>query len=228
MTDDPEGHARRIRGLCREGGWSLARVTPDVDPDWATKRDALADAYMRRLDADWGEQAARFEPGRTFRINITSGLREVLNEATPSDDHPGADTDAVVTGVHQPVTMPSNGADTEPVAGPGVAAAALREVAIRLARMPEVERELQQKVERLRLEVSATAMKVAIKEALEANRRPRRPKWTPRQNGRCVRPKRGEPRSIQTPRVISQGKRTRRRSPGSRSSLPLNTSGSAT
>ena len=58
---DAEDQARRIRGLAREGGWSLARVAPDLDPEyWEAKRDNLSDAYMRRLDADWGEQSARF------------------------------------------------------------------------------------------------------------------------------------------------------------------------
>ena len=61
MTNDPEGHARRIRGLCREGGGpSPGSPRTSTPTTWATKRDALADAYMRRLDADWGEQAARF------------------------------------------------------------------------------------------------------------------------------------------------------------------------
>ena len=65
MTDDitnidVDAQARRIRGLTREGGWSLASVAPDADPTyWTAKRETLADAYMRLLDADWGEQAAR-------------------------------------------------------------------------------------------------------------------------------------------------------------------------
>ena len=46
--------------------------------------------------------------------------------------------------------------------------AAVREAAMRLARLPELERELQQKNERERLGVSVSAMKAAIREALEA------------------------------------------------------------
>ena len=68
---------------------------------------------------------------------------------------------------------PGNGLD--PAAAPCCAA----RKTTRLVRLPKVEQELLQKTERERLGVSFTAMKAAIKEALEAEAKAARPRWTP-------------------------------------------------
>jgi putative DNA primase/helicase len=87
---------------------------------------------------------------------------EAADAATPTPDAP--DTDAQ--------TESGPGAETGSDSADAIAAD-LRETAVRLVRLPKLDRELQQKVERGRLHVTVAVMKAAIEEALEAEQEAR-------------------------------------------------------
>jgi hypothetical protein len=109
-------------------------------------------------DADSDDDTDDEEVGTEEAVSIGVQAQSPCGTYTchPAGTAPETEADGVAH-------APGNGLD--PAAA---AAAALREVAVRLVRLPKVEQELLQKTARERLGVSFAAMKAAIKEALEA------------------------------------------------------------
>jgi hypothetical protein len=135
-------------------------------------------------DGEWRQvgPAEIFEPGHTFRLNVSSGQTEVLvegdahsqagaavdmpgDEARPLHEPPGADTDASApdAAVHPDTDdeTESDSADTR--------TADLLATAARLAAMDGAERATRRRVEAQRLDVRVADLDQEIKRALEAD-----------------------------------------------------------